>query len=164
LSWLTRTSTPAELTAVRDITRAAFGRQFEVDYLDQHLADPAAYLPDSLFVATTRDDRPVAYSLLTRCHVDGVPILSLGPVAVLPEFQRRGAGGATVRAALAAAETRGEQAVVLLGHVEYYPRFGFRPAAEFGVTHPQYGGPHLMVVALGNHAVPPGLLTYPSVG
>lgn len=161
--WLTRTATPAELPAVRDITRAAFGRQFEVDYLDQLRTDPGAWLPDSLFMATTSDDRPVAYSLITRCHVDDIPILSLGPVAVLPQYQRQGAGRATVEAALAAAETRGEQAVVVLGHDTYYPRFGFRQATEFGVHHPEYDGPNLMAVALGNHPVPSGRLRYPDV-
>ncbi|MFF0267861.1 GNAT family N-acetyltransferase [Kribbella sp. NPDC004536] len=162
-SWNTRVEIASDVETLRDLTRDAFGRQFEVDFLDAHRAEPKAWLPGSMFVATGPDDRPVAYALLTRCHVGDVPILSLGPVAALPAYQRQGAGGAAVRAALAAARERTEPAVVVLGHDTYYPRFGFRQATEFGIHHPQYDGPHLMALALGDAAVPAGTLTYPVV-
>ncbi|MFG1909878.1 GNAT family N-acetyltransferase [Kribbella sp. NPDC048928] len=161
ITWNTRVETTSDLETLRDITRAAFGREFEVGFLDAHRADPVAWIPGLMFVATTPDDQPVAYALLTRCHVDHVPVLSLGPVAVLPAYQRQGAGGAAVRAALATARDRPEPAAVVLGHAEYYPRFGFRQATEFGIHHPQFDGPNMMAVALGNHAVPTGTLTYP---
>jgi predicted N-acetyltransferase YhbS len=161
ITWTTRVETPSDLDAIRTITREAFGRQFEVDFLDAHRAEPAAWIPGLLYVATTPDDTPVAYALLTRCHVDDVPVLSLGPVAVLPAYQRTGAGGAAIEAALATARDRGERAVVVLGHAEYYPRFGFRQATGFGIHHPQYDGPNLMAIALGNHTVPAGDLVYP---
>lgn len=161
ITWNTRVETLSDIEPLRDLTRDAFGRQFEVDFLDAHRADPVAWIPGLMFVATTADDEPIAYALLTRCHVDDVPVLSLGPVAVLPAYQRQGAGGAAVRAALATASDRPEPAVVVLGHPEYYPRFGFRQAAEFGIQHPEYDGPALMAIALGNHSVPGGALTYP---
>ena len=160
-TWNTRVETPADVDIIRDITLRAFGRQFEVDFLDAHRADPIAWLPGLSIVATTPDDKPVAYSLLTRCHIGGTPVLSLGPVAVLPAYQKQGAGSASVTAALATARDRGEQSVVVLGHADYYPRFGFRQATEFGVHHPQYDGPSLMALALDGHAVPAGDLTYP---
>jgi putative acetyltransferase len=161
--WNTRVETPSDVDTLRDITRQAFGREFEVEFLDAHRADPVAWIPGMSFVATA-DDRPVAYALLTRCHIDDVPILSLGPVAVLPAYQRRGAGRAAVTAALATARDRGERAAVVLGHAEYYPRFGFRQATEFGVHHPRYDGPNLMALAFDGHAVPAGDLTYPVSG
>jgi len=160
-TWNTRVETPADVDTLRDITLHAFGRQFEVDFLDALRADPAAWLPGLSIVATTSDDQPIAYSLLTRCHIGGTPVLSLGPVAVLPAYQMQGAGSASVMAALATARDRGEQSVVVLGHADYYPRFGFRQATEFGVHHPQYDGPNLMALALDGHAVPAGDLTYP---
>lgn len=161
ITWNTRVETQSDLATIRSITREAFGREFEVDFLDAHRADPVAWIPGLLYVATTPDDVPVAYALLTRCHVGDVPVLSLGPVAVLPAYQRQGAGGAAIEAALAAARDRDEPAVVVLGHAEYYPRFGFRQATGFGIHHPQYDGPNLMALALGHHAVPAGDLTYP---
>ncbi|TDW76908.1 GNAT family N-acetyltransferase [Kribbella pratensis] len=161
ITWNTRVETPADVELIRDITRQAFGRQYEVDFLDAHRADPVAWLPGLMIVATTPDDRPVAYAALTRCHIGDKPVLSLGPVAVLPAYQKQGAGSAAVRAALATARDRGEGTVVVLGHDTYYPRFGFRQATEFGVHHPQYDGPNLMALALDDRAVPAGDLTYP---
>ncbi|MEU4194473.1 N-acetyltransferase [Kribbella sp. NPDC026611] len=158
MSWHTRVE--PDVSTVRELTRAAFGRDFEVEYLDKLHSEPACWLPDLLLVATTPDDHPVAYSLLSRCHVDDIPILSLGPVAVLPQYQQQGAGSATVNAALATARLRDEPAVVVLGHADYYPRFGFRQATEFGIHHPEHDGPNLMALSLNGRAVPHGLLTY----
>ena len=86
--WNTRVETTADVDTIRDITLQAFGRQFEVDYLDAHRSDPVAWIPGLSIVATTPDDRPIAYALLTRCHIGEVPVLSLGPVAVLAQALR----------------------------------------------------------------------------
>ncbi|WP_406054965.1 GNAT family N-acetyltransferase [Kribbella sp. NBC_00889] len=161
ITWNTRAETPADADTVRDITWQAFGRQFEVDFLDALRSDPSAILPGLSLVATTPDDRPVAYAVLTRAHVGDTPIVSLGPVAVLPAYQRQGAGSAAVIAALDTARDRDEQTVIVLGHDTYYPRFGFRQATEFGIHHPQYDGPNLMALALGDQRPPIGDLTYP---
>ncbi len=154
---------PADEQVLRDITREAFGRQYEVDYLDALRAEPKAWLPELVCMATA-DERPIAYALLTLASVGSTPVLSLGPVAVLPEYQRQGAGDAAVRAVLALGVERKEPAVVVLGHDQYYPRFGFRQATEFGIHHPQYDGPNLMALALGDRGVPAGPLTYPVGG
>jgi len=60
--------------------------------------------------------------------------LGLGPLAVLPEFQGCGIGSKLVETGLAKCKERRYGAVIVLGHSGYYPRFGFRPAAEFGLT------------------------------
>ncbi|TDD16635.1 N-acetyltransferase [Kribbella turkmenica] len=145
---------------IREVTRQAFGRQFEVDVLDALRADPVAWLDGLSFVATV-EDRPVAHALLTRCHVGDTPILSLGPVSVLPAYQRQGGGGAAIRAALVTARELGEQSVVVLGHAEYYPRFGFRRAIMFGIRHPHFDGPNLMALSLTGEPLPVGELRYP---
>jgi putative acetyltransferase len=54
-------------------------------------------------------------------------------MAVMPEHQRKGIGSALVRAGLEHCKRLGFVAVVVLGHAEYYPRFGFSPAARFGI-------------------------------
>ena len=86
---------------------------------------PRPGCPELSYVAEAPDGTIAAYALITRCHVDEVPALALAPVAVLPDRQRQGAGAAVVRAALEAARARGERLVLVLGHPEYYPRFGF---------------------------------------
>lgn len=60
-------------------------------------------------------------------------IMGLAPMAVLPAFQGRGIGSALVRAGLAECRKRGFGAVAVVGHPEYYPRFGFRIAGHFGI-------------------------------
>lgn len=66
----------------------------------------------------------------------GCPALALAPMAVRPEFQRRGIGSALVRAGLDSARSLGHRVVIVLGHPRYYPRFGFRPARPLGIDPP----------------------------
>jgi predicted N-acetyltransferase YhbS len=160
-SWHTRPETSADIATIREITLQAFGRQFEVDYLDALRAKTAAWIPGLSFVATTPDGEVIAYALLTTAHVGDTEVLSLSPVAVLPSYQNQGAGSATVRAALDNARDRGHQTVLVLGHENYYPRFGFRQATEFGIHHPQHDGPNLMALALNGNPLPTGDITFP---
>ncbi len=132
-TWNTRAETGADVPAIRDIVRAAFPTPEEAALVDALRADPGAWIEGLSLVAVDEDDRPVGHALLTRCHIGDSPALCLAPVAVLPDHQRTGAGAAAVRAALAAAGRMGEHHVVVLGHPEYYPRFGFGRASAHGI-------------------------------
>jgi predicted N-acetyltransferase YhbS len=83
---------------------------------------------------------------------------------VLPDFQSQGVGGALIHAGVAAARDAGEHLVVLLGHADYYPRFGFLPASDFDI-HVSFldDGPHLMVLPLDDSPVPTGTIEYPAL-
>jgi putative acetyltransferase len=61
------------------------------------------------------------------------PAMGLAPMAVDPARQRQGIGGELIRAGLHACRRKNSPAVFVLGHAEYYPRFGFRPAAPLGL-------------------------------
>ncbi len=87
-------------------------------------------------MAVEPDGQIVGHVVATRGHVDGRPALGLGPIGVLSRVQRRGVGSALMHAVLAAADARDEPLVVLLGHTEYYPRFGFVPSTELGIAPP----------------------------
>lgn len=93
---------------------------------------------DQLSLVAERDETIVGHACCTRAHLlpGDRPVLGLGPIGVLPEWQRGGVGAALMHATIAAADARDEPLIVLLGHPEYYPRFGFVPAADFGVTPP----------------------------
>ncbi|MFI9200579.1 GNAT family N-acetyltransferase [Streptomyces sp. NPDC053048] len=132
--WITRAETAADIPAVREIVLAAFETPLEADLVDALRAD-ASWIDGLSVVATDprHGTRPVAHALLTRCHIDDTPALCLAPVAVLPEYQRTGAGSAVVRAVLLAAEGMGEHFVTVLGHPDYYPRFGFTRASAHGI-------------------------------
>ncbi|MFG2267034.1 GNAT family N-acetyltransferase [Streptomyces sp. NPDC048720] len=131
-TWTTRPETAADHAAVREIHLAAFDTPLEADLVDALRADPA-WIDGLSWVSTGTDGTPAGHALLTRCHIGEAPALCLGPVAVHPEHQRTGAGSAAVRAALRAAGALGERHVVVLGHPEYYPRFGFTRASVHGV-------------------------------
>ncbi|MEW2401938.1 N-acetyltransferase [Streptomyces sp. NPDC046862] len=164
ISWRTRPETPADRAEVYELTAAAFGRAEEADLVEALRADAGAWLPDLSYVAEGPGGSVAAYALITRCHVDEVPALALAPVAVRPEWQRRGAGAAVVRAVLEAARGREERLVLVLGHPEYYPRFGFLPASEYGIR-PGFDVPDEAMMALvlsGSASVAPGTIRYPA--
>jgi putative acetyltransferase len=87
-----------------------------------------------------RPEQPGDAGAIRRVHevaFEGpADVLALGPVGVLPELQRGGAGSALIREALHRAAATDFPLVVLLGHPAYYPRFGFEPAAELGLDAP----------------------------
>ncbi|MGA4976166.1 GNAT family N-acetyltransferase [Streptomyces cinereoruber] len=162
--WRTRPEAPGEEAEVRRIEVAAFGSAAEADLVDALRADADAWLPGLSYVAEAPDGTVAAHALITRCHVDGVPAAALAPVAVAPEHQRTGAGQAVVRAVLDAARLRGETLVLVLGHPEYYPRFGFERASAYGIR-PGFEVPDEAMRALvldDSVPVPSGALRYPA--
>jgi putative acetyltransferase len=89
--------------------------------------------------------------------------LGLGPVAVLPAHQRAGIGSRLIWIGLEECRRAGHGWVVVLGHPDYYPRFGFVPASRHGLAweHPA-PDEAFMIVALRGDALPPegGLVRY----
>ncbi|MGW7414465.1 GNAT family N-acetyltransferase [Streptomyces sp. NPDC054863] len=162
--WRTRPETAADVAAVHAVNAAAFPTEGEADLVEALRKDSGAWLDGLSYVAEAPDGSVAAYALLTRCHVDGVPAAALAPVAVAPGFQRQGAGAAVTRAVLDAARAGGERLVLVLGHPEYYPRFGFAPASGLGVR-PGFEVPDeaMMALVLDDSAVlPRGEIQYPS--
>ena len=151
------------MAAIREVNLQAFGKTFEPDLVEALRADPVAWLPGLSIVTTTEAGEVVAHALFTRVHIDETPVLSMGPCAVATAYQRQGAGSAAIRAGLAIARERGEHAVIVLGHLTYYPRFGFEPAESFGIRATFDTGPHLMALALDpSRPLPSGTLRYPA--
>ncbi|MFF8563392.1 GNAT family N-acetyltransferase [Streptomyces albidoflavus] len=161
-TWTTRPETPADIPAVREIVTAAFPTAEEADLVDALRADPQAWIDGLSVVAETADGTLAGHALFTRCHVDGAPALALAPVAVLPAFQRQGAGAAAVRAGLDTARSLGENLVLVLGHPEYYPKFGFAPASRWSVHAPfEVPDEALMALTLApGRPVPSGVIAY----
>ena len=131
-----RSEEPGDITAIRRVNEAAFGRPDEADLVDRLRSADA----DLLSLVGVVDGSVVAHVLFTTVNIAvdeggrSIAGASLGPVAVLPEFQRRGIGSALIQAGLTEMEQQhGCPFIVVLGHPEYYPRFGFVPAR------PRYG-------------------------
>lgn len=86
------------------------------------------------------NDQVVGHILFTPLIIDNgqqqFQSLVLAPVSVLPEFQKQGIGGQLIRTGHQMAIEQGFHSAILLGHPEYYPRFGYKPASTWGIkTH-----------------------------
>ncbi len=81
----------------------------------------------------------VAHVQFSRGWVGETPVITLGPVGVVPDRQRRGIGSRVIRAGLAEAERRGEVAAIVLGSPRFYARFGFGPGFARGLSNPASG-------------------------
>jgi putative acetyltransferase len=121
-----REERPEDREGVRAVEEAAFGRPDEADIVDALRGDPAW----ALSLVALAGGEIVGHLLFSR----GDRAMTLGPLAVAPAHQRQGVGAALMRAGLG----RVDEPVVLLGHPDYYTRFGFRPAAQLGITN-QWG-------------------------
>ena len=159
---LIRRDLPEDHPVIRAVLAAAFADEappgkapVEIALVDA-LRSGSEWIPQLSLVAEADGGEVVGYVVCTRGWVDGHPALGLGPLAVLPDVQGRGVGAALMHAVLGAADALEEPLVALVGHTEYYPRFGFRPAAEMGVDPPvEDWAPHFQVRTLGAYA--PGL-------
>ena len=122
--------------AIRTIHERAFAPSLaEADLVDA-LRPTAAYAAGLCLVAIV-DGAVVGHIAFSRARLDaGAEVLALAPMGVLPEHQRTGIGSALVTDGLRRAAATAIPLVVVAGHPEYYPRFGFEPAAAAGVLAP----------------------------
>ncbi|MFH0980482.1 MAG: N-acetyltransferase, partial [Planctomycetota bacterium] len=131
---LIRPETPRDNVAVRHVNECAFGRPNEAVLVDRIRRTP--YAAVSLVAET--EGRVVGHILFTNVTITSAtgpsPAVALGPMAVLPKDQRKGVGSALVRAGLDACRRAGYALVFVLGHPDFYPRFGFVPAPPKGLT------------------------------
>jgi putative acetyltransferase len=115
----------AERSAVRSIHQAAFGRPDESDLIDR-LRSEGAVLLSLVAQVELRIAGHVLFSRMWIETIDGlIPAVALAPVAVLPDYQRRGIGAQIIPHGLDLLRGLGERIVIVLGHPHYYPRFGF---------------------------------------
>lgn len=159
-----RPEQPSDYAAVDEIVRSAFWLEFastsEVP-LVQTLRERNELMSELTLVAL-EDDLIVGYIAMSEVTLDGANARGLGlaPVAVDPQRQGAGIGSALIEASLAVAERAGWQFVVLLGHADYYPRFGFVPARNHGLTGDYGDGDSWMVRALTDEPLPTGHVRY----
>jgi putative acetyltransferase len=118
-----------DIAAVRDLNRHAFGQDQESNIVDALRANGAVLLS----LVAILNDRVVGHIMYSPVIVGGkVQGAALAPMAVLPEYQRRGIGSKLIEAGNRRLKDAGCPFIVVVGHAEYYPRFGFRPASERG--------------------------------
>ena len=124
-----REETNADVEAIREVNRSAFGQEQEGNIVDALRSNGAALLSLVAIV----DGEVVGHIMYSPALVGETTGAALGPMAVLPEFQRQGVGSRLVEAGNKRLKEKGCPFVIVVGHAEYYPRFGFTPATKHGI-------------------------------
>jgi putative acetyltransferase len=125
---------PEDHVAIYAVHSAAFGRPHEGNLVDA-LRRAAALTISLVAVHESRIVGHIAFSPVTvTSSTTTIEALGLGPLAVIPACQRHGIGTQLVNGGLAACRATLYGVVVVLGHPDYYPRFGFTTARHYGIV------------------------------
>ena len=134
-----REEEPDDYARIEAVNHTAFGGDLETKLVNQ-------LRNDGLVIASLvalQDGQTVGHILFSDLSIDAegraVRAVSLAPMAVSPKFQRQGIGSALVRRGLALCRERGKSVVVVVGHPEYYPRFGFSSELAKRLQSPVFG-------------------------
>jgi putative acetyltransferase len=125
-----REEQPTDIDAVRALNRQAFDQEQEGRIVDA-LRDVWGV---ALALVALSDGTVVGHILFSPLTVGAEVGAALGPMAVRPAYQRQGIGSQLVAQGMERLRGRGCPFVVVIGHPEFYPRFGFGPAAAQGLT------------------------------
>jgi putative acetyltransferase len=126
-----REERPEDVSAIHALNRHAFGQDQEANIVDALRRNGAVMLS----LVATINGEVVGHIMYSPITIAGKHAgAALGPMAVLPQYQRQGIGSKLVRTGNDYLRQAGCPFIIVLGHAEYYPRFGFRPASQFGVT------------------------------
>jgi putative acetyltransferase len=152
---IVRQELPQDERALAALIDAAF-RDTETSEFTARLRASPGYVPELTFVADD-DGELVGFTMLSYVGAGDRDVLILTPMAVRPDRQRAGIGKQVVRAAIGAAEARGEPVVLVEGVPSYYPQFGFVSAARLGFDPPDSRIPDAAWMALPLSAWDPAL-------
>ena len=143
-----RNEVPDDYAAVRAVHVHAFGRDAEahlVELLRNNKQAPIA-------LVATAGGHVIGHIMFSPVTVadafEDFRGIALAPVAIIPEFQNQGIGSKLIRYGLEACRRAGYDAVVVLGHTTYYPRFGFSRAADYGLNNEYNAQAAFMVMEL----------------
>jgi putative acetyltransferase len=129
---LIRIEEPDDYSSVYAVNTSSFDTPAEANLVEMLRSQAQSYVS----LVAMEDGEIVGHIMFSPVELTGcadLKIMGLGPVAVMPEKQRKGIGSALVEAGLEKCKKLGYGAVVVLGHKRYYPRFGFTPSVNFGI-------------------------------
>ncbi|WKS94556.1 GNAT family N-acetyltransferase [Riemerella columbina] len=138
-----RTEQPQDHSTVFQLIEAAFQHEPHSDHREQFLVErlrkSTAFVPE-LSIVAEENGHIVGYILLTKIQIQSqkntTEALALAPIAVLPSEQGKGIGSQLIQFAHHRAKELGFSAIILLGHADYYPKFGYQKASKFGIQLP----------------------------
>ena len=124
-----------DIPAIRHVNQQAFGRPQEADLVEALRAKGRVVLSLVALRESELIGHILFFSLEIQSSQHSHAAVGLGPMAVLPKHQKRGIGAALIREGLSLLQQQQvHPGVIVLGHADYYPRFGFGLASTFGIT------------------------------
>jgi len=130
-----REEIPDDVSGIKVVNKAAFETDGEADIVDL-LREKDLFI---LSLVAEIEDQIVGHILFTPASInykdESFEVAGLAPMAVLPKFQKEGIGKALVNKGLELLHDTKYEAVIVLGHPEYYPKFGFEPASKYGIIY-----------------------------
>ncbi len=130
-----RQENQSDTKAIAVVNKSAFGGEAEAQ-LVAVVRESKSFIPELSLVAEV-GERIAGHILLFHAHLDRQgkqsEVLALAPMSVVPSQSHRGIGSTLLEAALAKAGGLGHKAVVVIGHPDYYRRFGFEHASKWGI-------------------------------
>ena len=128
-----RPETPEDVDSIGYVNEQAFGQESESELIEK-LRNRGVL---TISLIALRDGEVVGHiafsPVVIESRLSSFEAIALAPMAVLPAYQRQGIGGQLVRAGLEECRRLGHGIIVLVGHPDYYPRFGFVPARPKGI-------------------------------
>jgi predicted N-acetyltransferase YhbS len=138
-----RQENPQDHQAVFELIQNAFANEIHSDHQEEFLVErlrkSEAFVPELSLVAES-EGKILGFILLTKIKIkngkEEFESLALAPVAVHPDFQNQGIGGKLIRFAHEKAKEHNYTSIALLGHENYYPKFGYQLAKNFEIQFP----------------------------
>jgi putative acetyltransferase len=122
---------------IYEVNRLAFGQENEGKLVDK-IRSGSNFVPELSLVAVT-GRKIVGHILFSKIKIIGSSVfetLALAPMAVIPAFQKQGIGSKLIKKGMSKARELGFDSIIVLGHKDYYPRFGFERASKWGIKCP----------------------------
>ncbi len=133
---------PTDFLITENITREAFWNLFKSgcdEHLVLHNLRKSSSYVSKLDMIALSENKIIGHIIITKANVVNMQnnehqVLCVGPISVLPEFQKKGIGTKLLNESIAIAKDLGYSAMILFGHPDYYHRFGFVNAQNYGIT------------------------------
>lgn len=169
MNFTIRPETPSDYQAIREVNILAFDNQENEAKLVELIRQSDNFIPQFSLVAETENQEMIGHILISTITLvtenGNTPTLGLAPMAVKPGYQNKGIGSALVSSALNACKESGYKHIFVLGHPNFYPRFGFASSKGFGIN-PPFPVPHEVFMAVelesGSLSGMHGMIEYPA--
>lgn len=162
-----RQETSHDFQAVYEINHLAFEQEGESQLIEK-IRKGETFVPELSLVAE-QNEKIIGHILFSKIKIIGEqssPSLALAPMSVHPDFQNKGIGSQLITTGLQIAKNLNFEHVIVLGHKDYYPKFGFQKASKWNIRCPfEVPDDHFMAIELeeGSLENKSGLVEYPPV-